>query len=570
MYILGMFGPGENPSAALLKDGKLIALVEEERLNRIKMSPNNLPINAAKECLNIAGIDINSVKEIGWGWDCPKYEKYLTNVNRKINNKNNYNYLQNELNKNIYNQKRIKRALKIGFSDQLIKSELPKINFFTHHLCHAASAFFCSGFKKANILTIDGSGEDLTTLLCKGYDDKIKILEKIKIPDSLGGFYATFTEFLGFRPYMDEGKVMGLAAYGKYSRKMQLKLDKVIDFNKLTGIFKINNKLRYDGKHTFGERFTDDFVKIFGPKRKKNISALTKPYPDIAFNVQLRLEQVAKLLAKNLFKRTKYKNLCIAGGVAMNCKMNGELSKEKYVDNIFVQPAASDNGVALGAAQLLTIKKRRKLKTTIQNVYYGPKFSDKNILQHLKESKLKFYKSKNVFKETAKLIYDNKIICWFQGKMEFGARSLGNRSILASPLYKNMRDKINLNVKHRENWRPFCPSILDEDYEKYINSKTKSFFMTIALPINKNVKNMIPSCVHVDGTVRAQLVDKKNNYRYWKLIKEFKNYSGHGIIINTSFNIQGEPIVCTPRDALRTFGGTGLDVLVIGDYIVKK
>ena len=197
------------------------------------------------------------------------------------------------------------------------------------------------------------------------------------------------------------------------------------------------------------------------------------------------------------------------------------------------------------------------------------KYSNNEILRYL-ESKLKFYKSKNIFKETAQLIHNKKIICWFQGKMEFGARSLGNRSILASPLFKDMKEIINLNVKHRENWRPFCPSVLDEDYKKYISSEIKSYFMTIALKINENIKNKIPSCVHIDNTVRVQLVDKKNNFRYWKLIKEFKKYSGHGIIINTSFNIQGEPIVCSPRDALRTFGGTGLDALIIGDYIVRK
>ena len=271
MNILGMFGPGENPSASLIMNGKLIALIEEERLNRIKMSPNHLPINAAKLCLKIGGININNVDEIAWGWDCEKYEKYLKSENKKIKNKKNFNYLQNELNKNLYNSARIKRAIKIGFSDQL-KKKMPKINFLNHHLCHAASAFFCSGFKESNILTIDGSGEDLTTLLCEAKGNKIKIINKFKIPNSLGGYYATFTEFLGFKPYMDEGKFMGLAAYGKYSKKIQSKLDKFLKYDKSSGFYKVNNKLRYDGKHTFGERFTDEFVKIFGKKRQKKFN----------------------------------------------------------------------------------------------------------------------------------------------------------------------------------------------------------------------------------------------------------------------------------------------------------
>ena len=567
MNILGMFGPGENPSASLLINGKLVALIEEERINRIKTSPNNLPILSAKKCLEIAGISINEVDAIAWGWDCPKYFFYLNKIKNK--NKKNFNNLQNELNKNLYHPQRIKRAIELGFSDQC-KKKMPKIHFLVHHLCHAASTFFCSGFKEANILTVDGSGEDLTTLMCEGKNNKIKILDKIKIPDSLGGFYATFTEFLGFKPNMDEGKMMGLAAYGKFSDKIQSKLDLFITYDKKNGNFKINNKLRYDGKHTFGEKFTDEFIKIFGAKRPSQLSALTKPYPDIAFNVQYRLEKIVKLLVKNLHKKNKIKNLCLAGGVAMNCKMNGEISKGSHIKDIFIQPASSDNGVSLGAAQLLTLKKGGVLKTKLENVYYGPEYSDYEILKFLKESKLQFYKPKNIFKYVAKLIYNKKIICWFQGKMEFGARALGNRSIIASPLYKDMKNKLNLEVKHRENWRPFCPSILEEDYKKYIDSTIRSRFMTIALPVKKNIAKIIPSCVHVDGTVRAQIVDKKNNYKYWKLINEFKKISGHGIVINTSFNIQGEPIVCTPRDAIRTFGGTGLDVLVIGNYIVLK
>ena len=214
--------------------------------------------------------------------------------------------------------------------------------------------------------------------------------------------------------------------------------------------------------------------------------------------------------------------------------------------------------------------KLKQLGIKLENVYYGPQYSDYEILKSLKESKLKFYKPKNIFNEVAKLIYKKKIVCLFQGKMEFAARALGNRSIIASPLFKDMKDKINLEVKHRENWRPFCPSILEEDYNKYIDSDIRSYFMTIALPVKQKIARLIPSCVHIDGTVRVQIVDKKNNYRYWMFINEFKKISGHGIIINTSFNIQGEPIVCTPRDAIRTFGATGLDALAIGNYIIKK
>lgn len=560
-----MFGPGENPSSCLLIDGKIIALIEEERLNRIKTSPNNLPIEAAKKCLEIGKISIKEVDGIGWAWDCPSYLKYLTKINKRISS-DSFNYIANQKNKINYNPIAIKRALKIAFKTK----KLPKVHFLTHHLCHAASTFYCSGFKEANIITFDGSGEDLTTMICEGRNEKIKIIKKIKLPNSLGAYYATFTEFLGFKAGMDEGKVMGLAAYGKYSKNLQLKLDKFLKYNKNTGDFLLNNNLRYGKNHRYGAKFTDEFVKLFGKPRDSKTSALKFPYPDIAYNVQFRLEQIAKLISKEAYKKNNIKNFCLAGGVAMNCKMNGEIAKEKFVKNIFVQPASSDNGVSLGAAQLLALKYGDKLSTKINNVYYGLKYSNSEILKALKESKLKYYKPLNLYKKVAKMIFQKKIICWFQGKMEFGARALGNRSILASPLFKDMKLKINKDVKHRENWRPFCPSIIEHEYEKYIDSKIKSRFMTIALPVKKKISKLIPSCVHVDNTVRAQIVEKNVNLKYWKLINEFKKISGHGIIINTSFNVMGEPIVCSPRDAIRTFSGTGLDALVIDKYIVQK
>jgi len=254
----------------------------------------------------------------------------------------------------------------------------------------------------------------------------------------------------------------------------------------------------------------------------------------------------------------------------MNCVMNGNLSKESFVDDIFVQPAASDNGVSLGAAQLLTAQEGIAPNHKMEHLYWGPEFSEDEIVLALNEAKVSYRKSENICHEVAKKISEGKIVGWFQGRMEVGARALGNRSILASPLIRDMKTKINLEVKHREDWRPFCPSMKEEVYGKYINAKTGSPFMIMAFPVNKEISSSIPAVVHVDGTARPQQVSKKHNLKFWSLLDEFEKITGHAILINSSFNIQGEPIVCTPTDALRTFGGTGLDILVLGDFIVEK
>ena len=419
-------------------------------------------------------------------------------------------------------------------------------------MSHAASAIFCTDFKNANILSIDGSGEDLCTVIYEFKKNNFKILKKFKLPHSLGGFYATFTEFLGFKPYMDEGKLMGLAGYGKHSSSIQKKISKFVSFNARDCKYEINKKFRYAGNHNFGKRFTDNFVKLFGDKRDKRISALKNKYPDIAYNVQKKLEEIVISLAKFAYKSNGIKNFCFAGGVAMNCKLNGELVRQPFIENFFSQPAAGDNGTSLGAALYLLFLKKKKHRIKLNHLHYGPGFSNDFILKELKESKVKFTKVKNIEKKIAQLIVNKNIVARFSERMEFGARALGNRSILASPFHPDIRKYVNQKVKKRENWRPFCPSVMDEDFNKIFESKFKPKFMTVAIKIKKNFKK-IPSCVHVDDTVRVQTVEKKDNPKYWKILKEIKKIKGYGIIINTSFNVQGEPIVCTPKDALRTF-----------------
>ena len=569
MIVLGISGPGANSSSALIKNGKLISLIEEERITRIKTAPHGLPFQSATLCLNEAGIDISKVDYIAWGWDCNKYQKILKKFNSKLNKKSK-NYKYNLLNTVLYDPKIIKKDVEIFFNKKNYK-KFPKIIFLQHHKCHAASAIFCSGFKEANIITIDGSGEDLCTAIYEYKNNKIKTLKEFKLPHSLGAFYGTFTEYLGFKPDMDEGKTMGLAAYGKYSEKIQKKLDCVIKLDRKNSTYIFNQKMRYDGENNFGKKFTDNLVNLFGPSRNKNISALDKHYPDIAFNVQKRLEDIVINLARDAYKKNKISKFCIAGGVGMNCKMNGELLNTDFIDDLFVQPASSDNGASLGAAQLVFYNKNIELKTELKHVYYGPSFSKNNVEKILKEKKIKYSQPKNMENMVANLIIkQKKIIGRFDGSMEFGARSLGNRSILASPYYKDIRNYINIKVKNRENWRPFCPSVLKEDFNKIFIGNYEPKFMGVAIKIKKQFKKVFPACVHVDDTVRVQVVDRKSNYKYWKILKAVKKISGYGILINTSLNVQGEPIACSPTDALRTFYSSGLDCLIMGSKIIKK
>lgn len=362
---------------------------------------------------------------------------------------------------------------------------------------------------------------------------------------------------------------MGLASYGEYSDEIQGRLDQFLSFDRSTGDFRLDPYLRYLGKRTYGKRFTDEFVELFGKPRLSHQS-ITKYHRDLAFNVQWRLEQIVTLLARSLISMTGCRSLCLAGGVAMNCCMNGKLAVMPEVREIFVQPASSDNGIALGAAFLMARRAGVSGFEKMLHAYWGPSFSDAAIEAALSESKLKYYRSSSVVKEVAQLLFEGKIIGWFQGRMEVAARALGNRSILASPLFPDMKDRLNREVKHREDWRPFCPSLPIDDYRIYFDHGTDSDYMILAYPIRREFHDKIPSVVHVDGTARPQTVREKFNPKFYALLKEFGKLSGHPVLLNTSFNVQGEPIICTPADALRCFGGTGLDVLVLNDFILKK
>lgn len=574
-YYLGIFGcQGPNPAAAILQDGEIIAFAEEERFNRIKMAPSAAPISAIDFCMKAAGIDFSSVAGIGFGWDCDRYVRELPDFFRAMAKTypvdNNYvNELHEAHLRNGFDPERIKSILTISLAKLNYAFPVDKLKFYPHHKCHAASTFFASGYEQAVVLTLDGSGEEYATIVWHAGPEGLTKLKEFKLPHTLGGVYGTFTEYLGFKSDQDEGKLMGLAAYGSYSQEIQDKIEQILSYDSASGDYQVNPYMRFLGKRSFGQRFTDEFCSVFGPPRRRD-EALTEYHKSIAFNLQWRLEQIVCALVRGAVKETGITKICMAGGVAMNCKMNGEIGMMDVVSDLYVQPASADNGAALGAAYLAASEAGVKRFTPMRHAYFGPAYSDAEVEKALIESKLRYRKVSNLEEEVAQMLVNGLIIGWVQGPMEVGARALGGRSILANPLIKEMREKLNLEVKHRENWRPFCPSLPIEAYQKYFGSHKVSEFMIMAYPVEQPFRAAIPAAVHVDGTARPQAVRKEHNPKFHKLLNEFGKLSGHPILINTSFNIQGEPVVMSPSHALRCYGGTGIDVLVMNNFIAEK
>ncbi|MBM3256586.1 MAG: hypothetical protein FJZ04_03935, partial [Candidatus Moranbacteria bacterium] len=436
-----------------------------------------------------------------------------------------------------------------------------------HHYAHAASAFLPSPFKEAAILTVDGTGEWSTLAYGIGKGTQIKLEGDIKFPHSLGLLYSAVTAHLGFRVNWAEGSVMALAAYGK--PVFHREFNKLIDV-KEDGSFQLN--LKYFSFHYDLVMTNRNFARLICPIRKP-AEKITQVHRDLAATLQETTESTVIKIANNIHNIYKIENLCLAGGVALNCQTNGKILERTPFKKIFIQPAAGDDGGALGAAlyaytQLYKGKNRFEMKTA----YLGPEYDDKKIKEMLKSRNINFQElgEEELIKKTANYIFNNKLIGWFYGRMEFGPRALGNRSILGNPLNSGTKERLNEKVKKREPFRPFAPSVCWEYKNDYFNIKQKSPFMTIAAPATCSAKEKIPAVIHRDGTARVQTVSVKENPRYYKLLKEFEKLSGVPVLLNTSFNLKGEPIVCSPEDALSSFYGSEMDVLVMGNFLIEK
>tara|TARA_B100000575_G_C23110470_1_gene641420 strand:- start:49 stop:1872 length:1824 start_codon:yes stop_codon:yes gene_type:complete len=590
MYLLGISAYYHDSSACILKDDKIIAAVQEERFTRRK-NDNSFPINSINYCLKEANIHKREIDNVIF-YDKPflKFERiietYLAFAPRGIQSF-------------IYSMPIwLKEKL---FQKNLIIKELRKLDknvdwkkkllFSEHHLSHAASAFYPSPFEEAAILTMDGVGEWATSSLSFGKNNKITILKEMYFPHSLGLLYSAFTYYIGFKVNSGEYKLMGLAPYGQ-PKYYDIIKENLIDIKDDGSFFLNMDYFNYCVGLTMTNR---KFDRLFGGPARKNESEITQKEMDIASSIQLVTEEIILKTVKHLKQISNTKNLCLSGGVALNCVANGRILKSKIFENIWIQPASGDAGGSLGAAYATYFIKYNKLRKvnrydTMQSSLLGPQYSEKEIEDSLQKNNMKFkkYKENEVYKFVSQKLVEQKTIGWMQGRMEFGPRALGCRSILADPRAADMQKKLNLKIKFRESFRPFAPSVIEEKLSDWFNTAQISPYMLFVSKVQSskrikiinekftkidqinNKRSSIPAVTHVDYTARIQTVSEKSNTKFYKLLEEFFKITGCPILINTSFNVRGEPIVCSPDDAINCFMSTDLDILVMQNYILIK
>ena len=568
MKVLGICFDVWISSAALIDDGKVIAAAPEERLNRQKLY-RGFPKKAIEFCMKTANCKISDVDFIAVAWNPGRHIKRYNprfSQNPRWRAEHLYaipNNLAGAFDENS-----------IGSIEQtlMLKNGKCSIIYLDHHLSHAANGLYLSPFSEAAIFSADGRGEEDTAFYGFGKGSKITCISSIKFPHSIGLFYGAFTEFLGFRPDSDEWKVMALASYSSPDNHYYEKVNRLVRF---IPNGQIELDLSYfsfflqDQLHTYSEKFTDEF----GEPRKENAKLEQKHY-HLAAAVQKVVEEVLVKCLNHLHKLTGLDNLVVNGGVFMNSVFNGKILSQSKFKSLFISSCPDDSGTSIGAALYLFNSRKngaRKIEVQSHN-YYGPEFTNEEIKQTLAKYKIKGNYINDVEKFTAGELSGGKIIGWFQGRMEFGQRALGNRSILCDPRDASMKERLNVAVKYRESFRPFAPSILEEETEKYfdIDKKVLVPFMEKVYMIKKDKQKIIPAVTHVDGSGRLQTVGKGTNSRYYKLISEFRKLTGVPVLLNTSFNLNGEPIVCSPTDAIRTFFSSGLDILVLGNYVIQK
>lgn len=563
MYILGL--NDSYSAASIIKDGQLLAAAREERFSRVKFS-DAFPSNAVKFCLETAGIGLKDVDHVVFSWN-PGHEIEPHDSAATVRfHKHLLYYVPSNLLQLIGGDKKNKRVRSIDQKISFLEGEL-NVHFVPHHFSHAAGSFFVSPYNKAAVLTIDAYGDDISHQFFLGEGNKLTSLGETYFPQSMGQVYAALTQYLGYRANSDEWKVMGLAAYGKPEYYPLFK--KIIGFDRKKGTLHFD--LDYFTYYVWNpRRYSDLFVRTFGPERY-DTEPLGQRHMNIAASFQKRIEDVVLEMAGYLAEKTKSDTLCLSGGVAMNSKMNGRILEEGLFKHVWVQPGADDAGTSLGACYYYwnqVLGKKRSF--VMMHDYWGPGFSDKEIKAALDSGRVEYERLEDPAFEAARAISQGKVIGWFQGKMEFGQRALGHRSILADPRDPKMKEKINSLIKHREWYRPFAPSALEEYQADYFEGREKSPFMQMVFQAKKKQAKNIPAVVHKDGTGRLQTVSKKENHLFWSLINEFRKITGVPVVLNTSFNDNNEPIVCTPKDALRTFFSTGLQELYIGSYRLRK
>jgi len=594
--ILGISSYYHDSAAALLVDGQIIAAAQEERFTRIKHDPS-FPINATTYVLKEAGIRMEELASIAY------YEKPLLKLERLLETYHAFaprglsSFLKSMpvwMKEKIFIRRMIHHEL-----SKLGKAKIP-IYFSEHHLSHAASAFYPSPFDKAAILTIDGVGEWANTTISSGNGNKIRVVREQHFPHSLGLLYSAFTYYLGFKVNGGEYKLMGLAAYGDPSSSqtqeyLQKINSEILDIREDGSILLNMDYFRF----ATNLRMTHDplWKKLFDLDRRESFQKIEQKHANLALAIQNLTEEIVRKLASAALKLTKSDKLVMAGGVALNCVANGKLLDLPALDKLWIQPAAGDAGGALGAAYaiwhiLLGKERKANFPDSMQGAYLGPDFHKKEIITSARKHNISYEEvsdERELLERAVDSLIDGKVVGWFQARMEFGPRALGNRSILGDPRNPAMQQKINLSIKFREGFRPFAPSVLEEDAVNFFDINTSSPYMLLVRELKqqrqistsngankdlmtrlRQIRSDIPAVTHVDYSARIQTIDRDSNPRYRKLLERFKEKTGYGMLINTSFNIKDEPIVCTPEDAIRCFLKTKIDILIIGDFIIQK
>jgi carbamoyltransferase len=572
LYILGINAYHGDAAAAIIRDGKLIAAVEEERFNRKKHCAG-FPAMAIRYCLEAAGIPLGQVDHIGISRDpsAHLHKKILFSLTKLSN-------LSGLIAARLANAAKIRDLHhELEKATGAAASNAAQFYNVEHHKAHMASCFLVSPFERAAILSIDGFGDFISTMWGMGQGNRIDVIGQVEFPHSAGALYTATSQYLGFTKYGDEGKVMGLAPYGqpRYLDEFRdiIRADNGSGFKLNLDYFLHHSEgveMTWDeGSPTIGRMFSDRFIDTFGLVRSVGEPVATK-HEDIAASLQARLEEIGFHILNQLHAKTKVDQLCLAGGVALNSVMNGKIPLHTPFKEVFVQPAAGDSGTAVGVCYYIhNVILQQPRSFVMEHAYTGPEFSDGQIERVLNQSGLAYRKLSDceLTKVAAQAVSDGKIVGWFQGRMEFGPRALGNRSIVVDPRRKEMKATLNARIKKREPFRPFAPSILEERVGEFFEQTHPSPTMLMVHQVKKDKRSIIPAVTHIDGSGRLQTVSRTTNPRYYQLISDFEKLTNVPVVLNTSFN-EDEPIVCTPDEAVNCFQRTHMDVLFLGNYMV--
>ncbi|MBP2471934.1 carbamoyltransferase [Crossiella equi] len=573
-YYLGVMTGPHDPSAALVRGGRVLALADEERFSRNKHAFGCYPVNAIRYCLDSAGITLSEVAGIAMPWDVDGYTdgaiaSFYDGLARTWPvDEATRGWQRAQL--ATFNRDSLRRRHGQELRRAFGQVEVPEVTGTGHHLTHAFQAAHESPYERAVVLVLDGSGDTHCGTVWLKAGTALELLREVEIPHSIGWFYAAMTEYLGFDSSDGEYKVMGLAAHGEPDPKLAALVEEVLHEAPDGVEYRVDPRYLHYGPHTHSGRFTDLLVELFGRQPRSRREPVEQWHMDLALAAQHATEEAACRLVSWAVRRTGVPTVCVGGGVAMNVKMNARIAGLPGVRGVFAHPGCADNGAAAGSALLAAHRATGVLPEPLRTMALGPSFSEAEIEAVLRRSKVAYERLPDPAPVIARELANGAVVGWFTGRMEAGARALGQRSILADPRTTAMRDRVNEVIKHREPWRPFAPSVPDEDGDAYADPTGDARFMMMGFPATERLRADAPAVVHVDGTSRVHRVVAADNPAFHRLLREFGALTGVPVLLNTSFNVAGEPIVCTPSDALRTFYSSGLDLLAIGNFVVRK